>query len=102
MASEVSGRLTVIGKVGSDKIDKTVVVTVEVYHRHPLYGRLIHQTLKFKAHDATNRCHTGDQVEIRESRPLSKDKRWILARVLQVGQEEIQVADVHEAQKATS
>jgi small subunit ribosomal protein S17 len=83
-------------------MDKTVVVTVEVYRRHPLYGRLIRSTRKFKAHDATNRCHVGDQVQIRESRPLSKDKRWVVAQVLQVGQEEIPVADVPEAQKATS
>ena len=102
MTREASRRRTLIGKVVSDKMDKTIVVTVEVYRRHPLYGRLIRHTRKFKAHDATNRCHVGDQVEIRESRPLSREKRWVLTRVLQVGQEEIQVADVPEAQKATS
>ncbi len=100
MAREPSRRRTLIGKVSSDKMDKTVVVTVEVYRRHPLYGRLIRRTRKFKAHDATNRCHVGDQVEIRESRPLSKDKRWVVGRVLQVGQEEIPVAEVPEAERA--
>src|SRR5712692_791335 len=98
MAREPSRRRTLIGKVVSDKMDKTVVVTVEVYRRHPLYGRLIRRTRKFKAHDATNRCHVGDRVELRESRPLSKDKRWVVARVLQVGQEEIAVVDVPEVE----
>ena len=74
------------GLVVSDKMDKTVVVTVEVYRRHPLYGRLIRRTRKFKAHDALNTCHAGDRVEIRESRPLSKDKRWTVAAVLQRGE----------------
>src|SRR2546428_14028648 len=101
MTREASRRRTLIGKVVSDKMDKTVVVTVEVYRRHPLYGRLIRRTRKFKAHDAMNSCHVGDRVEIRESRPLSMDKRWVVARVIQVGQEEILVADVPEAQRAT-
>src|SRR5579862_5407286 len=100
MAREANRRRTLIGKVASDKMDKTVVVTVEVYRRHPLYGRLIRRTRKFKAHDATNRCHMGDQVEIRESRPLSREKRWVVARVLHVGQEEIAVADVPEVERA--
>lgn len=94
MSREPSRQRTLTGKVTSDKMDKTVVVAVEVFRRHPLYGRLIRRTRKFKAHDATNRCHVGDQVEIRESRPLSREKRWVVARVLHVGQEEIPVADV--------
>ena len=66
------------GLVVSDKMDKTVVVAVENLVRHPLYGRTLRRTNKFKAHDETNDCHVGDTVEIMETRPLSREKRWRL------------------------
>jgi small subunit ribosomal protein S17 len=69
------------GIVVSDKMDKTVVVAVERLKRHPLYGRVQRVTKKFKAHDETNECKTGDRVRIMETRPLSRDKRW---RILQI------------------
>lgn len=71
------------GRVISDKMDKTVVVAVESRIRHPLYGRIIRRTKKFKAHDETNTAHVGDLVEIMECRPLSKDKRWRVSRVVE-------------------
>lgn len=71
------------GRVVSDKMDKTVVVAVESRIRHPLYGRIIRRTKKFKAHDETNTAHVGDLVEIMECRPLSKDKRWRVSRVIE-------------------
>jgi small subunit ribosomal protein S17 len=71
------------GRVISDKMDKTVVVAVESRIRHPLYGRIIRRTKKFKAHDETNMAHVGDLVEIMECRPLSKDKRWRVSRVVE-------------------
>jgi len=73
------------GKVVSDKMDKTVVVAVETLVRHPLYGRTIRRTTKFKAHDADNSCHTGDRVRIMETRPLSKEKRWRVVEILERG-----------------
>ncbi|MDA8334445.1 MAG: 30S ribosomal protein S17 [Peptococcaceae bacterium] len=73
------------GKVVSDKMDKTVVVAVESLVRHPLYGRTIRRTNKFKAHDEENSCHTGDRVRIMETRPLSKEKRWRVVEVLERG-----------------
>lgn len=74
------------GRVVSDKMDKTVVVAVESRIRHPLYGRIIRRTKKFKAHDETNIAHVGDLVEIMECRPLSKDKRWRVSRVIEKAQ----------------
>ena len=73
------------GRVVSDKMDKTVVVAVESLVRHPLYGRTIRRTNKFKAHDEENSCHTGDRVRIMETRPLSKEKRWRVVEVLERG-----------------
>jgi len=70
-----------IGKVVSDKMDKTVVVAVETKVRHPLYNRTITRTKKFKAHDENNEAHTGDTVVIMETRPLSKDKRWRVVEI---------------------
>ena len=67
----------------SDKMDKTVVVAIETLVRHPLYGRTMRRTTKFKAHDETNECGVGDVVEIMECRPLSADKRWRVARVVE-------------------
>ena len=82
MAEARGRRRTLVGRVTSSKMDKTVVVAVEVVHKHRIYGRPIRRTHKFKAHDATNQCHAGDMVEIRESRPLSREKRWVLSSIL--------------------
>ncbi len=81
---EARGRRKVrVGVVTSDKMEKTVVVTVTSLVRHPLYGRILKRTKKFKAHDETNDAHTGDTVEIMETRPISKDKSWRLLRVIE-------------------
>ena len=74
-------RKTKIGRVVSDKMDKTVVVAVESYRPHPLYKRAVRRIKKFKAHDEQNTCKIGDVVRIEETRPLSKEKRW---RVLEI------------------
>jgi small subunit ribosomal protein S17 len=71
------------GRVVSDKMDKTVIVAVESRIRHPLYGRIIRRTKKFKAHDETNAVGMGDLVEIMESRPMSHEKRWRVSRVVE-------------------
>lgn len=71
------------GRVISDKMDKTIVVAIESRVRHPLYGRIVRKTTKFKAHDEANDCHEGDLVEIMESRPLSREKRWRVTRVVE-------------------
>lgn len=71
------------GRVVSDKMEKTVVVAVETLVRHPLYGRIIRRTTKFKAHDGANECGIGDRVEIMETKPLSKEKRWRVVRVVE-------------------
>lgn len=71
------------GKVVSDKMDKTVVVAVEDRVKHPLYGKTVKQTRKYKAHDEANACGIGDTVEIMETRPLSKDKRWRVVEILE-------------------
>jgi len=76
-------RKTKTGRVVSDKMDKTIVVSVERLARHRLYKRVIRLTTKFKAHDETNDAHVGDTVLIEESRPLSATKRWRLVRVIQ-------------------
>jgi small subunit ribosomal protein S17 len=76
-------RKTRVGKVVSDKMDKTVVVAIEDNVAHPLYKKIIKKTIKLKAHDETNDCHTGDRVRIMETRPLSKDKRWRVVEVLE-------------------
>ncbi len=76
-------RKTRVGIVVSDKMDKTIVVAVETMVPHPLYGRRIRKTTKFKAHDAENKAKIGDKVEIQETRPLSKDKRWRLVEILE-------------------
>lgn len=71
------------GKVVSDKMDKTVVVAVESLVRHPLYGKIMRRTTKFKAHDETNVAGEGDMVEIMETRPLSRDKRWRVSKIVE-------------------
>jgi small subunit ribosomal protein S17 len=78
---ERAQRKVKIGKVVSDKMDKTVVVAVEMTIRHPLYNRIIKQTTKLKAHDENNEAKTGDTVVIMETRPLSKDKRWRIIEI---------------------
>lgn len=76
-------RKTKVGRVVSDKMDKTIVVAVEYSRRHPLYGKRMKRTSKFKAHDEANECRIGDVVRIEESRPLSKDKRWVLREIVE-------------------
>ena len=72
-----------IGYVVSDKMDKTITVAVEDHVKHPLYGKIIKQTKKFKAHDENNECRVGDRVKIMETRPLSRDKRWRLVKIVE-------------------
>ena len=78
----MAGRREFVGKVVSDKMDKTVVVAVERQFSHPLYGKRVKRTKKYYAHDPENKLKVGDIVRIRESRPLSKLKRWIVVEVL--------------------
>ena len=76
-------RKTRIGVVVSDKMDKTVVVAIKTKVRHPLYGKMVNRTRKFKAHDEDNQCGVGDTVKIMETRPISKDKRWRLVEIVE-------------------
>ena len=78
-----SGRKTRVGKVVSDKMDKTIVVAVETRVPHPLYKKIIKRTYKLKAHDDNNDCTTGDTVRVMETRPISKDKRWRLVEIIE-------------------
>jgi small subunit ribosomal protein S17 len=78
-----SARITKIGKVVSDKMQKTIVVAVDYPRRHPLYNKTMTRTSRFKAHDENNDCKIGDTVLIEESRPLSKDKRWVLREIIE-------------------
>ena len=81
---EVRGyRKTRVGVVVSDKMDKTIVVAIKTKVRHPLYGKMVNRTRKFKAHDENNDCGIGDTVKIMETRPLSKDKRWRLVEIVE-------------------
>ena len=79
----VSSRKVRVGKVISDKMDKTVVVAIEDRVAHPLYKKIVGRTYKLKAHDENNECGIGDTVEVMETRPLSKDKRWRLVRIIE-------------------
>jgi small subunit ribosomal protein S17 len=72
-----------VGEVVSDKMDKTVVVAIENRSPHPKYGKIVVRTKKYKAHDEENQCKIGDRVKIRETRPLSRTKRWIVAEILE-------------------
>ncbi len=72
-----------VGSVVSDKMDKTVVVAIVDSVRHPLYKKIIKRTIKLKAHDEKNECGIGDKVEVMETRPLSKDKRWRVSKILE-------------------
>ena len=76
-------RKTRVGIVSSDKMDKTIVVAIADNVKHPLYKKVIKTTYKLKAHDEQNECGVGDTVEVMETRPLSKDKRWRLVRVIE-------------------
>ena len=76
-------RKTRVGKVVSNKMEKTIVVAIADNVRHPLYNKIIKRTIKLKAHDEENTCNIGDTVEIMETRPLSKDKRWRLVNVIE-------------------
>lgn len=80
---ERNNRKTRVGRVVSDKMDKTVVVAVETKVRHPLYGKTVNRTTKFKAHDENNEAKVNDRVAIMETRPLSKDKRWRLVEIVE-------------------
>lgn len=79
-------RKTRVGKVVSDKMDKTVVVAIETSVKHPLYGKIIKRTYKLKAHDENNECKVGDKVKVMETRPLSKEKRWRLVEIVEKAQ----------------
>ena len=76
-------RKTRVGKVISDKMDKTIVVAVENHVKHPLYGKIVKKTYTLKAHDENNECGIGDTVKVMETRPLSKDKRWRLVSIIE-------------------
>lgn len=80
---ERANRKERIGRVVSDKMDKTIVVAVETKVRHPLYGKTVNRTTKFKAHDEKNEAKVNDRVLIMETRPLSKDKRWRLVEIME-------------------
>ncbi len=71
------------GMVVSDKMDKTIVVAIKTKVRHPLYGKMVNRTRKFKVHDEANACGIGDTVRIMETRPISKDKRWRLVEIIE-------------------
>ena len=81
--SERNLRKTQVGIVTSDKMDKTVVISIKDRVQHPLYKKIVNRTIKFKAHDENNECGIGDTVEIMETRPLSKDKNWRVVRIIE-------------------
>jgi small subunit ribosomal protein S17 len=76
-------RKTRVGKVVSDKMDKTIIVAIEDNVKHPLYKKVVKHTVRFKAHDENNQCNIGDRVLVMETRPISKDKRWRLVEILE-------------------
>ena len=76
-------RKTRVGTVVSDKMDKTIVVAIKDNVKHPLYKKIIPRTIRLKAHDENNECRIGDRVRVMETRPLSKDKRWRLAEIIE-------------------
>ena len=83
MSEQRGLRKTRVGMVVSDKMDKTIVVEIKERVRHPLYGKIMNQTSKLKAHDEENQCGIGDTVRIMETRPLSKTKRWRLVQIIE-------------------
>ena len=84
--AERNSRKVKIGKVISNKMDKTIVVAIEDSVKHPLYGKVVKKTYKLKAHDEENICAKGDKVKVMETRPLSKDKRWRLVEIVEKAQ----------------
>ncbi len=83
MSENRNQRKTRVGLVTSNKMDKTIVVAITEHVKHPLYKKFIKRTVKFKAHDENNDCNIGDRVQIMETRPLSKDKRWRLVEIIE-------------------
>ena len=83
MSEQRGLRKTRVGVVVSDKMEKTIVVEIRTRVKHPLYGKIMNRTEKFKAHDETTECGIGDTVRIMETRPLSKDKRWRLVEIVE-------------------
>ena len=83
MSEQRGIRKSRIGVVVSDKMDKTVVISIRTRVRHPLYGKIMNQTSKLKAHDEKNECGIGDTVRVMETRPLSHDKRWRLVEIIE-------------------
>lgn len=83
IVTERNMRKVKVGKVVSDKMDKTMIVAVEDSVKHPLYKKIVKRTKRLKAHDEKNECKIGDRVEIMETRPLSKDKRWRLVEIIE-------------------
>ena len=81
--SERNMRKVVVGKVVSDKMDKTIVVAIEDSVKHKLYNKIVKRTVRLKAHDENNECGVGDRVKVMETRPLSKDKRWRLVEIIE-------------------
>ena len=81
--SDRNMRKTLIGRVASDKMDKTIVVAIEDSVKHELYNKVIKRTIRVKAHDEKNEAGVGDRVKIMETRPLSKDKRWRLVEIVE-------------------
>ena len=97
MPDQRKARRTKVGRVSSNKMEKTVVVDVELVTRHRLYGRTLRRTRSFKAHDETNRCQIGDTVIIAESRPISKDKLWVVQQIVRRGTgEPVEIQEVPE------
>lgn len=95
MPDERKPRRTKVGRVTSNKMNKTIVVAVELVTRHRLYGRTLRRTRSFKAHDEADRCQIGDTVIIAESRPISKDKHWTLQSIIRRGTgEPLDIAEV--------
>ncbi|MDN5270754.1 30S ribosomal protein S17 [Chloroflexus sp. MS-CIW-1] len=88
MTAEQKRKTTKVGRVVSDKMDKTVVVAVDYLKPHPLYRKIIRRTKKFHAHDEHNECKVGDTVRIEETRPLSRTKRWRVVEIVKRGEEE--------------
>ena len=81
--SDRNMRKTLVGKVKSNKMEKTIVVAIEDRVKHPLYKKIVDRTYKLKAHDENNECNIGDRVKVMETRPLSKDKRWRLVEIVE-------------------
>jgi len=83
MSQERAFRKTRVGRVTSDKMDKTVVVAIENRVKHPLYKKIVKRTYKLKAHDENNECRVGDVIKVMETRPISKEKRWRLVEIVE-------------------